>query len=98
MRRTGAGFSPIELSAQLAGAGLEVLLLHKHNTRESEVAESPFIRPHLRAVVSQLLSFRNPWLRKNADTLMTLSRKPFVETRAPHCLSGQPSRDEVPAL
>lgn len=94
----GAGFCPVKLSAQLSGAGLEVLLLHKHNTRESEVTESPFIRPHLRAVVSQLLSFRNPWLRKNADTLMTLSRKPFVETRAPHCLSGQLSRDEVPAL
>lgn len=78
----GAGFAPAELAGELERAGLDVVLVLRHTTRERQVSETLFVRPGLRAVCSQLLSFKNPFLRKNADTLLTVSRKPCIEAAA----------------
>lgn len=72
----GAGFAAETLTHDLEHAGFEVVLLLKHTTREGHVRPTHFVRPGKRAICSQLLSFRNPFLRKNADTILTLSRKP----------------------
>lgn len=75
--RPGEGFDVDELRRELQDVGFDVVAVHLHDTRESSLASSPWIRPRTAAVVTQLLSLRNPWARVNADTLLTLSRKPL---------------------
>ncbi len=76
----GAGFSPIGLARSLEQAGLEVRLILRHTTKGGAVANTHLVRPSLRALCTQSLSLRNPFLRKNADTLLTLSQKPEHHT------------------
>ncbi len=72
----GAGFEPEELTDDLKRSGFDVVMLFRHNTKDGDVNPTIFSRPNLRSAVTQILSFRNPFLRTNADTLLTLSRKP----------------------
>ena len=71
----GAGFDTRALGEQLENAGMRVLTVFLHNTLDAQVTASTFVRPKARHVLSQLLSGRNPFARKNSDTILTLSRK-----------------------
>lgn len=73
--RPGAGFSPARLAQDIAQAGFKVLLIFPHNTTDGNVIVSTLVKPTPRHFVAQLFSGRNPFFRRNADTLLTLSTK-----------------------
>jgi ubiquinone/menaquinone biosynthesis C-methylase UbiE/uncharacterized protein YbaR (Trm112 family) len=73
--KPGAGFNPQVVTQQLKSAGMDVLLVFLHNTLDGKVTASNWVRPRVRHLVVQTLSGRNPFDRRNSDTIMTLSRK-----------------------
>jgi ubiquinone/menaquinone biosynthesis C-methylase UbiE/uncharacterized protein YbaR (Trm112 family) len=72
----GLGFDPEKLRSTLSQVGFEVLHIGLHNTLESTISYNRYCKPRLANFTAQLLSFRNPALRKYADTVLTSSRKP----------------------
>ncbi|MGE3181866.1 MAG: class I SAM-dependent methyltransferase [Phycisphaerae bacterium] len=73
----GSGFSDAELEKMLREAGMEpqIVLLHNSKTADSIDVGAP-VRPHWQHLITQGLSGRNPYARKNCDTVLTVSRKP----------------------
>jgi len=71
--RPGAGFSPEDMTDGLRSAGFTSVQIFAHNRRDSRINSSRFAKPTLRHFIAQTLSGRNPFLRKFADTLMTVS-------------------------
>lgn len=71
----GLGFDPDELREELASAGFQVHHVYLHNTLEPAIQNSRYCRPRLTNFVAQLLSLRNPFLRRYADAVLTASEK-----------------------
>ena len=99
-----AGFDPDQLRAMLRWTGLDVSRVFLHNCGDPAVSDSRWVRPTLRHSLLQLLSGRNPFVRRNANTVMTTSLKPqrsAAEIRderlhpAPEIRSGQLDRPPV---
>lgn len=74
----GLGFDPDRLKQQLTNTGFEVVHLCLHNTLEPSIRTGRYCRPRLSNFVAQVLSCRNPMLRRYADAVLTASRKPTV--------------------
>lgn len=72
----GRGFSEGEMEKILRDVGLtpEIIFLHNSRTATSVSDDEP-IRPVWQHIITQALSGRNPYERKNCDTLLTVSRK-----------------------
>lgn len=71
----GRGIEPRAMTEALAAAGMNVEVLLLHNTRDSNVDGGYWCQPRLRHFVTQTLSLRNAFARKNADTFMLAARK-----------------------
>jgi ubiquinone/menaquinone biosynthesis C-methylase UbiE len=72
----GAGFHTAVITQQLKDVGFHVLRVLTHCGSDTELSSSRFVRPSFRHIISQTLSGRNPFLRSNADVIMTISMKP----------------------
>lgn len=73
--KPGSGFKPQILASIMESVGFEVKSIFLHNKGDASISNSPYVKPTLRHLVIQSFSGRNPFLRKNANTIMTVSLK-----------------------
>jgi ubiquinone/menaquinone biosynthesis C-methylase UbiE len=72
----GEGFDVDRLIDDLRRAGMHVVGAFLHNTTCGELSDSVWCRPRLKHAVLGLLSLRNPWLRRNSDSILAVAQKP----------------------
>ncbi len=76
----GSGFEKGHLERILGESGFHAVDVFPHNCQDANVTRREFARPSLRHFVVQTLSGRNPFARRNADTLLTISSKSMSPT------------------